>query len=69
MKKILKEGFEELGLFLVTELEFQRLHWTVLRVECQGGMRISVRITYVQSRLIQMSCEKETMPLLRETQR
>ena len=46
-----KKGYKYIRVFLVTELEFQRSQWMVLRVEFQGGMRISVKIRDVQESL------------------
>lgn len=63
MKNILKEGYEEIRVCLIIELEFQRLQKMVLRVECQGGMRISVKISH----LMQMSCEKNTSVIKENT--
>ena len=55
-----------MGISLVTELEFQKSHWVVLRVGGQGGMRISVRIRDVRSHLMRKSCEVETTSMIKK---
>ena len=38
----------------------------VLRLACQGGMRIGIKIRDVQSHLMWMSCEKENTSVIKK---